>query len=822
MEDRLKYSSDGEPVEEFGLRFEIGRYDDAALVFDAPDAGDSESSGVTFSPISTGLEFVSDISGSEDSPAFEAPAPAPMYVPRFTGASERYRSTRIRQSAAAEKTDEAAISKKPEVDPTSEADDARVAPHVVVSSASVKSESADESIVILKFKDGESEDAPPDPDEIEFEALRSAVREAVSPKASEPVTEAVEDTPEEISEETIEEKAANLADPYAELMLVDYNAAASGAEDISSEEAPDEYRGTGRLGEFKRPAERDVIKDRFLDRLMSIKIRLAGALIMLLLASSLGVLKLFSIDLLALIGVGSVTYAAAVVDLQLSACLVLFAVPEIIRALGNLINRTVSPELAIPISAAAVILHSITVISTHATDYPSFAPLLGIQVVFAILASLYRVNADFRAFKLVSRGRIKNILDKRLTRTLPRENVALDGAVDEYNSKIARLFRAAFISDFFKRSSEAVENSLNNVIMLLGGLGVALTSALITWLVGGGAFSDFTAPFAFILLVSFPAFSMLIHKLPHDKCAETVEAENGAFVGERSIFASSDIDVIAYDDVEIFGAEDISIKKVHLYGKAYNAGKAMQQMYAIFSAVGGPLADIFASSVDAYDCAAVDIAIEDDGISARLGDKRIAAGTLAYMQRNGIRIPDGDPAVTSADSTRTMYGAEDGEVYVRFSIRYFFSEDFASLLPALKDAGVVPLIYTRDPNVSLELFRTLTMGEDVIRVMKKHTVPTGDEKIYRRVSAGIVTLGSKLDAVNMVLLAKRYGSFQASLSASELIAMIASAAIAVVFSVGGSLVVPTLALSLLQLLLGAYLYLRTRYSFNDKKKKGNQ
>ena len=657
-------------------------------------------------------------------------------------------------------------------------------------------------------------------EEAEIEAMRNDVLAAAQPTvAEEPVAEPVAEEPAPAIEQ---ESNADLPDPFRELSLVDYVPQDSDPETPATD-APAESSAKAAVGEFVRPNQRDLIKDRFLDHLMSVKIRLAGAVVLAAILLAVDVLSLFSVDVLALLGLGGVAYAKAVIDLQFSVCLVLFALPEIARAVKNIGSKVFSPELVLIVSLAGVIMHDIAVIATHTVDYPTFGILLAIQTVAAILASYHRISADFISFKLISKNTVKSFLDKRLTRSLPRENLALDGAVDEYNSRIARMFRTAFVSDFFSRSSRAIENSFNNVIMLLSSLGIAVVTAIITRLVSGESFADFTASAVFVFLLAFPTFSILIHKLPHHKSAEVTDAEGGAFVGESSLASCSDIDVIAYDDTEVFGAEDVTIKKVHLYGKAYNAGKAMHRMYAIFSAVGGPLCSVFSSSVEGEGESATDIVIEDDGISGAIGSHSIAAGTLEYVKRKGIALPEDDYKTNPipGDSTKVMYGIEDGEVYVKFFIRYSFSEEFTMLLPSLKDASIVPLIYTRDPNLTVDLLKMLTLGDDIMRVMRKYTLPAVDDKVYRRVSAGIVTLGNKLDAVSMVLHAKKYNAYQSALSTSELIAMLAGTIVAVMFAVTGSLSVPMLAFGALQLVWCGYLYLRTHYIFKDKNAKDN-
>lgn len=823
MDNRINGSPEGGEQLETGLCFELGDNSGEQLVFDEVDLSpkaapvvEIDLSGAPAYPDSEEFQVPDsfEVDKRYDTQSFivDPMSYSPTYIPRFTGAGENLGMNFTARKAPAPTS-------TPNVDPTSEIDEGKEAPHVVISGGNRAPEVQDESIRVLKFEDVDPSEAQ-DPEEKEVAALKSVIMEAARPESEEEIPEkpiAQEST----QQSEVEALSADLPDPFLELTLVDYVPSDNDPETPSAEEAPKESSAKGSLGEFTHPAQRDAIKDRFLDHLMSVKIRLIGALVLALALVAVNVLSLFSVDVLALLGLGGVSYASAVLDLQFSVCLALFALPEILRSCKALIKKVVSAELVIPFSLLMIILHDVAVIASRDEDYPVFGVLIAIQVIVAILASYYRINADFISFKLISKNTVKSFLDKRLTRSLPRENLALDGAVDEYNSKIARMFRAAFVSDFFRRTSVAVENTFNNVLMLLSSIGVSVITALITWLVSGDSFADFTATAAFVFLLSFPSFSMLIHKLSHHSSALETDREHSAFVGEKSLYACSDIDVIAYEDTEVFGTEDVSVKKVHLYGKTYNAGKAMQSMYAIFSVVGGPLADMFAASVEGEGLSIIDAVIEDDGISGVLGEHKVAAGTLEYMQRLGISIPEDDAKTNPpiGDSTKIMYGAEDGEVYVKFFIRYSFSEEFTMLLPSLKAAGIVPLIYTRDPNLTVEFFKMLTFGDDIIRVMKKHTLPSTEDKVYRRVSAGIVTLGGKLDAVNMVLHAKKYTAHQSAMAVGELIAMLAGAALAVIFAFTGSVSVPMLAIGALQLAWCAYLYVRTYHTFKHKNAK---
>ena len=141
------------------------------------------------------------------------------------------------------------------------------------------------------------------------------------------------------------------------------------------------------------------------------------------------------------------------------------------------------------------------------------------------------------------------------------------------------------------------------------------------------------------------------------------------------------------------------------------------------------------------------------------------------------------------------------------------------LLPDLKEKKIVPLIYTRDPNITCDLLKVLTLGEDIIRVMKKYVPRTSEEKTYRRIDSGIVTHGDKNNAINMVLLAKKYSQFQSSLAATELISMIVGAVLAVVLAIGDMFVLPATMLALWQVIWCAVLYIRSKIAFQRRQER---
>ena len=752
----------------------------------------------------------------------------PTYLPRFTEVSDTYRmqddprprpKPEPKKEKAEDKADPTA-----ELDPTAEGVEDKPVERVVVTSSVIKNpEPTDETLTVLKFStpvEFETQDAS---EQVEQESapIPEPEPEIEEEPAFEPEVAQTEPEEEPVFEP---EKPKNLTipDPDATFSVVDFTPPEVGVEEepLGSSEPEKKHKNTPH-SEFNSPIQRDAIKDRFLDTLMSIRVRLGGVIILLLAMIAMDCFTYAGVNVLSSIGLGNIPAARAIIDMQFSICLFLFTLPEMIRSFGMLIKGKFTPELANVVSLAIIVANDLVVFANGATSFLTFGALYGIQCFATVIAAYNKTQSDFTSFKLVSRNVAKNVIDKRLTRELPRENLALDGAIDEYNSKTARMFRTVFVSNFFSRSSVSCENFVNAGMMLGVSFGVALVTGAVSFFLDGYSPVSGVQSLSMVFLLAFPIFSILTHKLPYKHATGRAAAEESAFVGESSIYEGADVDVFTYEDTEIFGIEDVSLRKVHLYGKAYNTPKAMKQMYALFSVVGGPLDFVFSSALDRKCPPAQEIVIEDNGISGMMEGHRICAGTEEYMISHGIAIPEDDyrTNLSSTDSTKVMYGAEDGEVYVKFFIRYSFSEEFTMLLPDLKDKKIVPLIYTRDPNITGDLLKVLTLGEDIIRVMKKYVPRTAEEKTYRRIDSGIVTHADKNSAINMILLAKKYSIFQSSLAATELISMIVGAILAAVLAIGDMFSLPATLLALWQVVWCAVLYVRSKLTFQQKREK---
>ena len=567
------------------------------------------------------------------------------------------------------------------------------------------------------------------------------------------------------------------------------------------------------MSEYNSYSMRESFKDKFLDLIMSVKIRLTVAV---LLGIATILFDIFERRVCFYFGIGLNFGAPAIIDACFVASIFLLTLPETCRAVKNLIFGCVTPELSSAIVGVTVFIYevSMAVIAPIGGGYPLLASVYVIMAINSIYATYSLHNASFMAFKLVSDKGNKYVLDKPLTRTLELENMALDGAVDEYKSRCARVFRTPFVSGFYANAYKRTEKTRNNLIILAISFATALvSSAIMLFMPLGGPVSALST-FALVVALSVPAFTILSHKIPYSDAEREAIADESAIIGESALVDYSDVDVVTFEDTEVFGPDDVTLKSASDRRSDYL--DTMKKMASLFAAVGGPLARVFENALNKKYSPAAEIAVEDDGISGIVEGERVMAGTAQYMKRHNVRVPSSHDI--KVGSTRVIYAASNGEFFATFTVHYSFSEEFALLLSAMREKGVVPLVYTRDFNINNEFMRVLTGGSDVIRVMRRYTAYKEPE-VFGRIDSSMVIKGEKTAAIDLILSAKRYSHFQSVIAVTELSAAAVGAALAVMIAFSNMISsLPTALLSVWQLGWSVALAISSRRRFKIRKK----
>lgn len=756
------------------------------------------------------------------------------YVPRFTGVSDSYRMRSSDLSEREEKKETVSSKKndfsptvtlpegemETELDPTAEMLDnsSAVSNATLVSSGNSFSDAPDEVTTVFKFA---TEQTPVEADNVsdtDASALNAALLQGSQENSEE---EEFSETPEEepVSEEefteTAEKKPYVMPDPDSAEVKVDLPIAAT----ATALEIPDEQvRKKRKKSEYTSFSEKDGFLDGFLDTIMSLRVRIIAVAVLALMLLFAENASFIGIDITGLFNLTGVGGAVALLTLPFALGVFILILPEVIYSFLAMTRKKLVPEIFLTVSFAAILVYYIIlIIFARGNEQTLFGFVYAVFALFALISSYYKKKADFVAFKIVSANGEKQVVDRKLTRNLPAEHRALDGKIESYKSRTARVFRTSFVSDFSARCAIISENTRGNIIILSTSLGLSLVSAVASYFILDGIVS---AAFTFVavLMLSIPVFTVISHKLPFYQATLEAAEEDTAVVGESTFFDYAGVDVVTFDDTEIFGKDDVVLQRIKVYGRQENFQKALQEMCALFTVVGGPLKYIFEKALDRRVSAANGVAVDTDGVIGYIDGVEVMAGSEEFMLGRGLKIPY-DATVNSSFSktTRIMYAAEDGEIYAKFYINYRLSEEFTMILPLLLDEGMKPLVYTRDPNVNDSLFRSMTAGTDSIRTLKKQNLPENERRLYQRISLGMVSVGDKTNIINALLLTKKYASLSAKLAMAELPAMIGGALIGLFLAICVPAKISSLLLALWHVAWCAALFFIGKKTFSVKK-----
>ena len=751
------------------------------------------------------------------------------YMPRFTSASEKFnRLGYVPEDDGSDALKISAAYDEDKLDPTAEIGEGERSDAKIVSVNS--GELITDSSTLFKFDDNEktkNDSRSTENEESEsIEGPEAVTEETEKPSETEKPCESVpvalpepqktlEDEEEKEEETEKNPGTVDIDEPFSSKLPERYvPVPVAKAESITG--VGDAIGKSGR-SEFTASHKRDGVKDRFLDTILSQKIRFIVALAISLALLVFENLDVVGVDLINVFHFEGRVNALAIIDMQFVICIALLALPEIIGTIKSLGAKRIKAEICLVPAFIVYAAYSLTVIITSPVKYSLFGLLFAVLALSAIASSYFRTNADFVSFKIISGAGEKQIVDNKYTRTLDSENFALDGVIEEYKSKTARVFKTSFVADFFRRTKSVTESASHVAQLTLVPLGVSFVIAAAVYFIASGFLSAVTA-FSLVYLLSVPSFAVLANKLPHYYASEEAYTENGTLIGENAYFDYAGIDVICFEDTEIFTSEDVNIQRIRLYRNNEDLTKVLRQMSALFMNIGGPLDVIFSSSLDKKWDAASGIIIKENGLIGDVLGKRVMAGSYDFMVSEGVTPPtDEDDGRKSFDATTVMYAAEDGEVYAKFYVRYRFSEEFTMLLSTFGEEKIVPLVYTRDPNLTNELMQKLTAGTSTVRILKKNTTPVRDFA-PSRVSAGMVSNGDKGNLVNLILLARRYARFAARVKLTERSAMIVGLSLGALISVSKMLLLPSALLSVWQITWCAALFVLTGSFFKRPKK----
>ena len=215
-----------------------------------------------------------------------------------------------------------------------------------------------------------------------------------------------------------------------------------------------------------------------------------------------------------------------------------------------------------------------------------------------------------------------------------------------------------------------------------------------------------------------PLCAFLSLALPRYITAGDVAEDGAAIADFDDEYRALDENVIMLREDELFPPEKVKITDTY-WSNSHFLEAHLFKAAAAFKKTGGLLAghfaDIDVSGMGFREPVITDIS--DNGITIKVEDSLVRAGTDAYLEKHGIEI-ERYPDIPSKD-TRVLYIANNGEFFCRIAIRFTPDERLCRKMAELRSADTLFSLKTCNPCIDSSLvFYTTGLEPELLRVVK--------------------------------------------------------------------------------------------------------
>lgn len=447
------------------------------------------------------------------------------------------------------------------------------------------------------------------------------------------------------------------------------------------------------------------------------------------------------------------------------------------------------------ISTVLLILATLTAVISSFRTYGGIEPIVfnvpTVLSLFLIALNNYlTVRREIFSFNVVSSRKPKFVMRHLSTRDSMMESEAVAGMqldtslADE--GDIIKIQKTDFAEGYFYHTNNKGTTGNSYCGLAIGasialGLIVAIYAAVTksaSMLQTGYATVSASLPASMILISCFPFYSA--NKLAYDN--------DSTIIGEGSVEEYSGVGVISFDDVNVFSSNDVKVKNVRLYNNS-RIDKVLYYASSVFSATGGPLADVFeVATFETGRSSNVEIIETGNGyIEAKVSDKSVIFGRADALSNIGIILPSD---VTSEEGElppgySVMYMIYQHKLVSKMIVSYTLDPDFEYILKQLTESGMCVCVKTFDPNIDEEMiYRQVSSDKYSLRVIKyKNTEEI--TKYAKRADGGIVSRDSTKSLLKTVSLCDKILSAKKTGFVIGVISAIVSAVVIGAFVVAG-------------------------------------
>lgn len=322
-----------------------------------------------------------------------------------------------------------------------------------------------------------------------------------------------------------------------------------------------------------------------------------------------------------------------------------------------------------------------------------FMALLGSRVMLAAVQNGYDL-ATKDPEGLQGALRVK---DKDLIRVLARSLDQKDPWV--LLSRPVQWDEALVEQSFGERASERRARKTAYIL-----LGAAVLSGLVFLLFGGGL-NGMAAAIAAMLCMGAPLSSTLVAGLASLRLQKTAAAAGAVVPGWAAIEELGGVDTVQVDADELFTTDSVSLEDIRIF-KGGRIDRAILYAASILNQSCETLRGLFRQIVE--DRTDILYPVKDLEVHHGLGfaawcdNNRILIGNRAYMEREGVPVPEKEyeDEHSKNGSLQILYLAVSGSLHAMFVLRYTGGRNAARGLEVLQRENIRLLVTCEDPSLT--------------------------------------------------------------------------------------------------------------------------
>lgn len=442
-------------------------------------------------------------------------------------------------------------------------------------------------------------------------------------------------------------------------------------------------------------------------------------------------------------------------DLQLLVFTAALAFGQIKSGVTSLFSGKANANSAVFLALLVNVVQLGVLIFAFATaeTYVLFGAVSVFLSLCGVLRAIFSLASDLRALRLLSQNKEKLAAGK--TGENSPEAAAFSEYLEELEPEVFSVNRTDFVDGFIRRTENTAAPkgayALALALALLFSVGIAV------WcFIGSGNRNTLHALNAFVcsMMMSIPAAGIFSHTLPFFFASRRAAKTGTAILGESAVEESCAVEILSFDDTEVFLPKHVKVTSVRTYGAA-RIDRVLIYCAQIFRVVGGPLSYVFENSISSLSVPGVVEIVENrgEGVRARIDGKEVCLGGSAFMEACEIPV-ELDESDTTFENTvgRIMYLSEGGELAAKFYIKYAVSARFCAQLSALESAGIYVAVKTCDPNIDAVLLQKILHKDNYPIAVIKTGNAAKNAPCLSRVDAPIAGVGKVSGVINGFLL----------------------------------------------------------------------